>query len=152
VRRLHDGVRMDTKQEQDKLFVCKDFKAVIDFMRENWDVPSLYTQINGEDKLKPDPGDRFPVLPPYRESVPAPQHLFKPHEGFVELTERSELDNTIDVYAVARAWYSYSQEPIPDCDELPGSTKPVVDRVRQRMPRRIATIIFRGYPALAESQ
>ena len=26
-----------------------------------------------------------------------------------------------DGYVVARAWYSYSQEPIPDADELPGS-------------------------------
>jgi hypothetical protein len=152
VRRLHDGIRMETKDQQEKLFVCKDAKAVIDFLSENKEVPSIWTRVNGEDRLKKDLSDRYPLLPPYRESVPAPQHLFKPHEGFVELTDRSALDNSVDVFAVARAWYSYAQEPIPDPSDRPGKTKDIVNPVTQKMPKHMATIIFRGYPAVGEGQ
>src|SRR5206468_5497 len=52
---------------------------------------------------------------------------------------------------IARSWFAYAQEPIPDPDKLPGSTQPITDRAHQRKPKQISAIIFRNHPALAQS-
>jgi hypothetical protein len=114
VRRLHDGIRQETQYEQERLFTCKDPEAVVDFLRENFDLPSIWTRdASGKDVLKP-VLDRYPMLPPYREAVPAPQHICKPDpQEKEELHDRSlhadyPLD-TLGAYNIARAWYSYAQ-------------------------------------------
>jgi hypothetical protein len=56
----------------------------------------------------------------------------------------------VDAFAVAQAWYGYAQEPLPDPGELPGSNKEITDRARQRLPQHMSTLLFRGYPALAQ--
>jgi hypothetical protein len=163
VRRLRHGVRQETPEEQKHLFTCGTAEAVIQFLTDNYNVPSLYKPVpptpegvpwtRAKDELLP-LEERFPVLPPARSPAP-PQTLFKP-EGFAELTAdavtpETPLDDSVDAYSVSRAWYGYSLEPIPPADKLPGSTQEVTDRTRQRKPRNMTTLIFRSYPALAES-
>jgi len=153
-RRLRDGIRRETKFEQARQFSCESVDAVIQFLSDNQVVPALFEESppappNGweakSDKLKV-VEQRFPVLP-------APRRVQKPQVEFLpgELTSESRLGDDFDAYANARAWYSYSQEPIPPADILPGSTQPISDRNLQRKPKNIATLIFRNYPARAQS-
>jgi len=159
-RRLRDGLRRDTKSEQERQFTCERPDDVVQFLRDNWRVPSLYVDVlptpddsawqpTRRDTLRP-VEERFPVLPPPR-SPQLPQHLFEPADSFKELTHDSPLRDDVNGYSVARAWFGYAQEPIPDPDELPGFTQAITDRARQRKPRNMTTLIFRNYPALAQS-
>lgn len=174
VRRLREGVHKDTASEQRYEFTCSTPAAVVQFLADNYRVPSLYPEgrptppgekwaENPNEKPDPDPLERYPVLPPYRERPSPSQHFFDPYDQFQaydgspggDLTDVApfkglELDSW-DGYVAARAWYSYSQEPIPDADELPGSTKDITDPVHQKKPRRMTTLIFRHYPARAQS-
>lgn len=154
VRRLREGIRKDTKFEQARQFSCESVDAVVQYLADNQQIPSLFEETtaappNGWEsktaRLK-SPEQRFPILPPPRR-VEKPQVEFLPGE----LTYESRLGDEFDAYADARAWYGYSQEPIPPADYLPGSTQPITDRNRQRKPRNIATLIFRNYPARAQS-
>ncbi|HZT80543.1 MAG TPA: hypothetical protein VFA26_09980, partial [Gemmataceae bacterium] len=84
--------------------------------------------------------ERFPLLP-------------DPHERPFDtgaLTSDSVLEDHHDAFAVGRAWYSYAQEAIPEPDRLPGHTKPITDRVRQRLPK-FTTLLFRHYPARSQT-
>jgi hypothetical protein len=58
------------------------------------------------------------------------------------------LGDEHDAYNVSHAWYCYSQEPIPLCGDMPGSTREITDRTLQRKPRNMTTLIFRHYPAM----
>ena len=154
VRRLREGLRRETKFEQARQFSCESLDALIQYLSENQQIPSLFEEVppsppNGwETKIskKKNVEQQFPILPPPRR-VEKPQVEFRPGE----LTYESRLGDEFDAYADARAWYSYSQEPIPPADYLPGSTQAIVDRTRQRKPKNIATLIFRNYPARAQS-
>jgi hypothetical protein len=167
VRRLRKGLFREDEREQRRQFTCERPDEVIQFLSDNWRVPSVYFEIEklpsgvawqdsqGKDKLLPVPDERrFPVLPPppfskWRPLNP-PQHLFEPYEGFSELNWGSNLDDNTDAYTVARAWFSYAQEPIPDPrTDYPGLPPDIVDRVHQRKPY-MTVQIFRGYPALCQ--
>ncbi len=159
VRRLRDGLRRETRLEQERQFTCERPEDVVQFLAENWRVPSLYQDETQSlvGAWRPDKSDhkkpleeRFPVLPPERNPEPT-QRLFKATDTWVELTNESPLLDDIDGFSVARAWYGYAQEPIPDPDRFPGFSKEVTDRARQRRPRNITTLIFRGYPALTQT-
>jgi hypothetical protein len=160
VRRLRDGLRRETRMEQERQFTCERAEDVVQFLAENWRLPSLYQEgpattenapwLAGRvDHLKP-LEERFPVLPPPHNPAP-PQRLFQPTDYFKELTSDSTMRDEIDGFSVARTWYSYAQEPIPDPGEFPGFSKEATDRARQRRPRNITTLIFRGYPALTQT-
>src|SRR5262249_9075258 len=72
-------------------------------------------------------------------------------ESVAEWAGRGEVDD-LDAYQVSRAWYGYAQEPLPPPSRTePGETQKVEDRLRQRMPGHMATIIFRGAPARAQT-
>jgi hypothetical protein len=155
VRRLREGVRRESKGENLRQFTCESADRVVDFLADNWRGPSMYEEAAltpaGEawepkpDKLRP-VFDRFPMLPPPRTPEP-PQHLFAANE----LTYLSPLGDDVDPFTIARAWYGYAQEPIPDPDRLPGSTKDFEDRLRQRRPKHMTTLLFRNQPARAQS-
>jgi hypothetical protein len=156
VRRLHDGMMRDTLGEAKRQFTCVDVDRVLRFLADNTRVPSPYETPpavavgqwqKADDKTRP-VAERFPPLPPNRNPLP-PQHLFDPNE--LNADQITQLGDEIDAYTVARSWFAYAQEPIPDPDELPGSTKEIVDRARQRRPKQITTLIFRNHPALAQS-
>jgi hypothetical protein len=153
VRRLREGIHRERKTDVLRQFRCERPEELVQFLSDNYRVPSLW-----KDRLpsaagmwKDDPDqklsltDRFPVLPPPHTPRP-PQQLF----DNTTLTSDSPLRDEDDAYQVSRAWYSYAQEALPPADELPGSSKPIVDRVRQRIPRHMTTLIFRDYPAQAQ--
>ena len=161
VRRLREGMQRDTKGEYIRQFRCETPGEVIGFLADNDRVPSLYKESpasppNGWE-ARPDEqlplSERFPALPPrpgspQRDYPPgSPLHVYDERE----LDDTTPLGDDVDGYTLGRAWFSYAQEPIPDADELPGSTKPVVDRVRQHRPRNMTTLIFRHYPPLMQS-
>jgi hypothetical protein len=158
VRRLHDGMMRDTLGQARMQFTCGKAEDVIRFLADNWRVPSPFEdtppatvgswQKRDDDKLRNVLTDRFPPLPPARIPEP-PQRTFS--DGELTADKVGQLDDSIDAYAVARSWFAYAQEPIPDADILPGSTQPITDRVHQRKPKQITTLIFRNHPALAQS-
>jgi hypothetical protein len=154
-RRLREGIRREHKREVERQFKCESAKDVVDFLADNFRVPSLW-----QDRLPSSPGlwkedadkllaptDRFPVLPPEHRAQPHQQ----PPDGDV-LTDQSsfQLLDEQDVHQVARAWYAFAQEPLPAPDDLPGHNKPIENRVYQRLPKHMMTLIFRDYPAQAQ--
>ncbi len=167
IRRLREGIHKDSIREQRRLFTCATPEAVVQFLAENYRVPSLYpeekpTPSGGKwvEKIdtKPDPDvlERFPVLPPPRSYPPGSAiHIFQPYPDMGgDLTDESPYSQAVDTwngYIVARSWFSYSQEPLPDPSEWPGESKPIVDPIHQRLNRRMQTVIFRQYPARAQS-
>jgi len=159
VRRLREGLRRELKSDQEHQFTCETAGDVVQFLRDNWRVPGLYMEVlptpddsawHAEPEKKKPIEDRFPVLPPPRSPL-SPQRLFQPTDSWQELTYDSPLGDDADGHSVSRAWYSYSQEPIPDPDDLPGFTKEITDRARQRRPRNMTTLLFRQQPQLAQS-
>jgi hypothetical protein len=156
LHRLRTGLRRESQIEQRRQFTCDRPEDVVQFLADNRNLPCSYavdpgktfTPPGGTWQEKPDellkPEDRYPVLPPPR-TVKPPQHLFDPKA----LTSASALTDDVDAYLVSEAWYAYAQEPIPDPADLPGSTREITDRARQRKPRYMTILIFRDYPAQA---
>jgi hypothetical protein len=103
-------------------------EEIVEFLAANYKIPCLFEQEASETGRQFKAlADRFPVLPP-------PSRFGGPGE----LTYDSPLRDDFDSYAAARAWYSYAQDPLDD-------------PVRPRRNRYMAQIIFRGYPARAQS-
>lgn len=153
IRRLREGIRRDRKTEMLRQFRCNSAADLVQFLADNYRVPSLW-----KDRLPSPAGlwkedadtklplaDRFPVLPPPHSIRPNQQ----PPDDTAINSDTTLLDEH-DAYQVARAWYSFAQEPLPSPGELPGESKPIVDRVHQRLPRYMTTLIFRDYPAQAQ--
>src|SRR5665213_166433 len=168
IRRLREGIHKDSVSEQRRLFTCATPEAVVQFLAENYRIPSLYPEEKptppggkwvekSDSKPDPDVLERFPVLPPPRSYPPGSAlHIFQPYPDMGgDLTDESPYGQAVDSwngFIVARSWYSYSQEPLPEPDdELPGEYKPIVDTVHQHLNRHMQTIIFRQYPARAQS-
>jgi hypothetical protein len=155
VRRLREGIRRENKRDWVHQFRCDGIEQVVQFLQDNSRVPSLWEDVQpsqpggwreNQDKLRP-LADRFPVLPPERRGkLPASQQLFDD----TALHDHSELKDEDDAFQVARAWYCYSQEPLPPPSELPGNSQPIIDRVHQRIPPHITTLIFRAHPAQSQ--
>jgi hypothetical protein len=153
VRRLKQGMYRETRQAKEEQFTCDNPAAVVQFLEDNFQVPSLYRQPpragrtpGGEaaaayDRTRRDlllaVEERFPVLPPPHDRP------FDPDALTSDFTPRDDTD----AYAAAQAWYAYAQEPLPEPGALPGNSKTVTDRTRQRLPKHMTTLIFRNYPA-----
>jgi hypothetical protein len=154
VRRLREGMRRERKSEQLRQFRCERAEDLVQFLEDNFRVPSLWVDSlpsekgywkPKQDKEKP-LADRFPVLPPRHET----SRPFQQPPDLTALTDESKLLDEHDAYQVARAWYSYSQEPLPAPADMPGQSKPIENRVYQRLNRHMVTVIFRDYPAQAQ--
>lgn len=154
VRRLREGIRRERRSDQQRQFRCRSAEEFVRFLEDNFRVPSLYedalpSQVGAwkpkQNKYKEPATERFPVLPPEHGRGPNQQ----PPDPAALTDEKRLLDDT-DVYQVSRAWYSYAQEPLPMPDKLPGHSEPIVDRVHQRLPRYMMTVIFRSHPAQAQ--
>jgi hypothetical protein len=164
VRRLREGMHQDNVREKKRLFSCETPEAVVQFLEDNFNLPSQYRftpptgnlpgslrvwEANKKDELLP-PMERFPVLP-----LPPSER----YRGMAEprpvpfdadaLTSDSTLGDDVDAYTASHAWYCYAMEPLPLPGELPGNSEPIKDRSRQRMNRYMTTLIFRSYPAQA---
>ena len=125
VRRLRETLR------------CKDPEDVVDFLEANQKIPSRFEDLSSgavqETTPLKAPEDRFPPLPPISEyGVQCP-----PGNELNVDSPSSELGDSFDNFAVARAWFCYSQDPLDDPDH-------------PRKPKLLATIIFIGYPSRAQ--
>ena len=80
MRRLREGIHKDTVSEQRCQFTCPTPEAVVQFLADNYRVPSLYPEgqptppgekwaEKTDEKPDPDPLERFPVLPPPASAV-----------------------------------------------------------------------------------
>jgi hypothetical protein len=130
VRRLREHLR------------CKLPEDIVDFLEANQKVPSRFEDFavaTGQDTtpLKP-VTDRFPPLPP--QSRYAGMCYGSPLLELSFDSPSSQLGDSVDNFAVARAWFCYSQDPL----------YPANDKDQPRRPRLISTIIFLGYPSRAQ--
>ncbi|MBY0228941.1 MAG: hypothetical protein K2W96_06665, partial [Gemmataceae bacterium] len=160
VRRLREGMARDTEQARRAQFTCASVAEVVQFLEDNARVPSLYRlpeawiknptaqsrvwDPNAEDKMIVERIERFPALPPPLDD-PARERQ-KPFDDKA-LTSASTLHDHDDPFTVAHAWWCYAMEPLPLPGDLPGSSRPIEDRARQRRPKNMTTLIFRSYPA-----
>ncbi len=162
VRRLKEGMRRELMVDQRRQFTVQTPEALVQFLADNKRVPALYKvapgdtpvgnwQAKQDDELLTSE-ERFPVLPPAMDQWDKTRATKWPPVEMQDgvLGDPREIHDEDDPYCVARSWYIFAQEPIPDPDDLPGTTKPIVDRAHQRKPRWISTVIFRGYPALGQ--
>lgn len=155
VRRLREGMRRERRSDQLRQFRCERAEDLVQFLEDNFRVPSLWMDPvrpsaagawkPRQDKFKP-LADRFPVLPPRHET---PRPWQQPPDK-TALHDQSDLSDEDDAYQIARAWFSYAQEPLPKPAKLPGDSEPIVNRVYQRLPQHMMTIIFRCHPAQAQ--
>lgn len=127
VRRLREHLR------------CKLPEDIVDFLEANQKVPSRFedsTAATSQDTtpLKP-VTDQFPPLPP--ESDYAAMCYGSRAAELSFKSPSSQLGDSVDNYAIARAWFCYSQDPFNDPDH-------------PRRPRYISSIIFQGYPSRAQ--
>jgi hypothetical protein len=153
-RRLRQGMRKERRSEQLRQFRCERAEDLVQFLQDNFRVPSLWIDPQrsseaGTWKQKQDPlkplADRFPVLPPYHKTA----RPFQQPPDETALHDESRLLDENDGFQIARAWFSYAQEPVPKPSNLPGHTEPIENPVVQRLPKHMMTIIFRSHPYLA---
>lgn len=151
VRRLRgEDFRVGSGDEQlrrkvQEALKCPRPEDVIQFLRDNRDVPSRYksaTELADADK-------QFPALPPQFNEGPD-----EAHPGLV-------LKDDFTGFKAARAWFSYSLLPLPPnpVDEfgkaIPSRTPQPgeYDPIKYRVPRQPMMIIFRqGAPRVQSSQ
>jgi hypothetical protein len=155
VRRLRQGMRRERRSEQLRQFRCERAEDMVQFLMDNFRVPSLWMDPQHEseagtwkpkqDTLKP-LADRFPVLPPKHET----SRPYQQPPDRTALNDESLLLDEHDAFTIGRAWHSYAQEPLPKPSDLPGHSEPIVDPVYQRLPKHMMTVIFRSHPCLAQ--
>jgi len=138
VRRLREGLNYASERE------------IIEFLEKNRDVPSRFeapdwARLNAappeqrQSTLK-DPVAQFPILPPAKEGIAT-----RPNE--YDLSTES-----LDVFLMARSWIEYSQEPLPPPTYDDKEIQELVKRKREyRLPKSMALILFRGYPARCQA-
>jgi hypothetical protein len=133
VRRLREQLKRETPDD------------IIDFLAENNKIPSRYQEGSAAaaavaqlqtTPLKPQT-EQFPILPP-----PDP-------EGRREVSDPTAKD--FGNFYVARDWYEYAQEPLPPPTRDLDMNPPPYDPRLYRMPRYMASLIFRDYPARAQN-
>jgi hypothetical protein len=135
VRRLRESLKYDTPND------------IVDFLVESQKIPSRY-----EDKPPSTPGGQelptpekafekqFPVIPPADAEGLSSSDRADPHTV--------DFDN----FAVARDWYIYANQPLPKpSPRLTGQSESYNPRIGERMPRYIAAILFRQYPARGQT-
>lgn len=156
IRRLNSGIQRETDRDTKRQFLCTTPESLVKFLADNYKILSPYetppaAPLGGweakDDRLKEDDLERFPVLPPPPGSVDRPGRPFDDRA----LSSANTLNDSDDAYAVAKSWYSYGMEPLPEPGDLPGESKPITDRLHQRLPKGMTTSIFRQYPARGAS-
>jgi hypothetical protein len=114
---------------------------IVEFLGDNQKIPSLYEDapsiLNNNDvssPLKP-VSERFPTMAPLTERE--------------ERADMGAID--FDNYTVSRDWYTYAVQLMPPPDKHLTQFDPPYDQTKYRMPRYMSPIIFRGYPARAQT-
>ena len=126
VRRLHDQLKFSSPED------------IVRFLDDNKDVPSRFEPPTGgpqqKDSLLKEELEQFPILPQGQPTA-----------------KSRELSTTelVDVFFISRKWYEYAQEPLPEPNPDPSEETLPPNPLEKRLPRYIATHIFRTYPARA---
>jgi hypothetical protein len=113
---------------------------IVDFLADNQKIPSMFDDsesvMKSNDSKAPllPPESRFPALAPLTEGERADPNS-------------SDFDN----YQVSRDWYTYAAQIMPPPDPSLGPNEPNFDHTKYRMPKFMAPIIFRQYPARAQT-
>lgn len=118
-------------------------EAIVDFLEEYRDIPSRFeAPAAGQlaTRLLP-PEQQFPVLP-RRADFPE-----------LEVAAEDRLDDSVDSYVIARTWFQYANTspPLPPPSDDPAKPLAHYDASVHRLPRMPRLIIFRDYPAKAQS-
>jgi hypothetical protein len=166
VRRLKEGMRREYLRDQRLQFTVQSPRELVQFLADNRRVPSLFEDVPGAAPgawqerprvLRPE-YERFPLLPPPMDDKrqwtrETPLEL---RDGV--LTAGQDLLDRHDGYSIARSWYVFALEPLPESEwfhdldlPVPGSWQPIRDRTRERRPKYMTIIIFRDYPSKAQS-
>jgi hypothetical protein len=117
-------------------------EAIVQFLDDNKDIPG---RIEDRSKLSDDRRlEEFPILPPQH---PKALSIY-PYPNWREALGSAAED--FDVFVCTRAWYTYSQLPLPPENPDPGAREINYDRQYHQLPR-MSTVIFRSYPARAEA-
>jgi hypothetical protein len=137
VRRLRETLGYNSVEE------------VLDFLEENYEVPSRYDYppnrtgaAQSSFKRLKQPEQQFPVLP-RRAELQTP--------GQFTTGDTVEFPMGYDNYAAAHVWYVYAQEPLPPPNPSGDPFYDDATRAKYRVPRRMATILFRQYPCLSQT-
>jgi hypothetical protein len=136
IRRLREGLNYTTERE------------ILDFLEKNKDVPSRFETVEWSRLPAKIPEQRqtplkeaihqFPIVPPNPNGDPT-----RPRPDQPNFTNESA-----DVFLMARAWVDFSQEPLPPPSPDEAQIKEIVRQRKQyRLPKSMALILFRGYPA-----
>ncbi|HJT77245.1 MAG TPA: hypothetical protein VJ739_08585 [Gemmataceae bacterium] len=138
IRRMREKLGLVTQEQ------------VLKYLAENRKIPSLFgdkQEGEGDDlhtRLKLNKEDPFPLLPQAHDDGSKVYDPMRP-------PDLSALGPEADGFALAREWFSYAQEPLPDPDpEDPGKSLPLTEPIKQRLPR-FTTILFRNFPPRAQS-
>jgi hypothetical protein len=136
-------------------------EQIVRFLEANQDVPSRFKSALNPDQKASELQARdkqFPILPPVE---PRPE---RPETGpaWPNAQQPDYSAESVDVFLICRTWYQYAQEPLPPPMENPGVKEKEdeftlrMDRDRKagyvyRLPKTMATHIFRCYPARAQA-
>jgi hypothetical protein len=135
---------------------CRTPEDVVEFLADHYEVPSRYeapprgSALPGGSRLKP-AEKQFPILP-------RPDDLSRSHaEGYQSpfayaYSANDQLPPEFDNYLAAQLWFNYALAPLPPPNPVPGPGVTDYDRTRYRLPRRPATLVFRDYPAKAQTK
>ena len=153
IRRLAAPPLVNDPRREWPRYQVANVQEVIEFLDENRNVPSLFAdKIESEERYnerqaKAKLEERFPVLPPARDR-PYPDY---PGEEWTDENILVRPRDHMDAFHVARAWYGYAQELLPPPHpEIPDESAPITDPINQRIPKKMATVIFRMSPGLAQ--
>jgi hypothetical protein len=129
VRRLRETLKHDSPME------------IVAFLDDNQKIPGRYAEPSAQ-SLEP----RTPTKP-LEKQFPCLAPLTPEDE-----TNRADPDVTgFDNFMVARDWYTYANKPLPPSEPEYTGVQPPYDVRKYRLPKYMATIIFRGYPARGQS-
>lgn len=126
-------------------YLCETPHAVVDFLKDNRDIPSRYVPSGkeGAGELNQDRLEQFPVITP----------SFLPDEQEELSWNKLIPDNKADAILVSRGWFHYANEAAP-----PQNGTPNLDEYqyrdpehKHRRPRQPALIIFLQGPPRAQT-
>lgn len=118
---------------------CYQPDDVVDYLKDNYKLPSRYEEVNSRWTLKRRSEDQFPVLPDYAVTAERAPPF-------------SEVGGDFENYVAAWAWHEFAQEPLPPVEPgKPAAGVPPYDTLRYRMARSPMSILFRQYPARCQS-
>lgn len=152
-------------------FTCENADSLVKFLSDSLSIPTVYDlrrhvrpspnewrmPENPLADILTNPIDRFPLLPvnPDRSTDKladgSPVNKEWDPGAQKRYADIRDLGEEFDAWAAAMAWYRYALEPVPPPGEFPGETRPIENRVAQRRPKNLATLLFRTQPGLMQA-